>query len=478
MNNNIVKNKIFSIYPQKEEVYVFNKILHGTHLAQHENTAECVPVRMPAPKTVTIPMAMNIGKPAVPVVKPGDTVKIGQLIAEPGGFVSAPIHTGVCGKVKKIDDILMFTGQYSKAIVIECDEVQDQFEEMAPVPVTDLKSFVDAVKASGVIGLGGAGFPTGVKLDVDPEKVDYICVNGAECEPFVTADTRTMMDDYTPLLNTVKLLNKFYSPKKIIIGIEDNKPQCVKKLSALVKEDSELRDAVDVRSLPPLYPQGGEKVLIHNTTGRIVPEGKLPIDVGCIVINTSTCAIISRYITTGMPLVRKYITVDGSAIKNPMNVIAPVGTSIRDIIEFTGGFKSEPGKVVLGGPMMGVTAVSLDAPVVKNTGAVLAFDEKDSKLPEPSACIRCGRCIDTCPANLMPTEIERAYEKRDGAELKKLKVNLCMECGCCSYVCPGKHRLVETNKLAKGVLNAYLAQQKAEAEKKAAKQKEKEENAK
>ena len=440
------------------------RLLHGVHVPHRKNTAECAPVRMPVPAVVTVPMSMNIGAPAKPVVKPGDEVKVGQLIAEPGGFVSSPVYSGVSGKVKKIDDVLLFHGATCQAVVIESDGEQALYEGIAAPEVNDFDSFIEAVKNSGVVGLGGAGFPTAVKLKVDPSKVDYICVNGAECEPYITADTRTMLDDSQLLVDGIKLLQKYLQPGKVYIGIENNKPQCIEKLRGLTGDI----DGVEVAALPALYPQGGEKVLIHNTTGRIVPEGKLPIDVGCVVINTSTLVAIARYIETGMPLVEKYVTVDGSAIKNPQNVIVPIGTAVRDVVEFTGGFKAEAKKIILGGPMMGVAAADLDAPVVKNTGAILCFDEKDAKLPEPSACIHCGRCVDACPLNLMPTEIEHAYEKRDAERLGKLKVNLCMECGCCAFACPAKRRLVEVNKLAKGVLGAYVKAQKAEAEKKAA----------
>ena len=449
------------------------RLLHGVHVPHRKNTAECAPTRMPPPAMVTIPMSMNIGKPATPVVKPGDEVKVGQRIGEAGGFVSSPVYSGVSGKVKKIDKMLLFHGAVCDAVVIETDGQQTPYEDLHAPEVTDFDSFINAVRDSGVVGLGGAGFPTSVKLKVDPEKVDFICVNGAECEPYITADTRTMLDDAEMLVDGIGLLHGYYPRAKVIIGIENNKPACVKKLKELLSG----KTYAEVNALPALYPQGGENVLIHNTTGRVVPEGKLPIDVGCIVINTSTLVALTRYIRTGMPLVEKYVTVDGSAVKNPQNVIVPIGTAIRDVIEFTGGYKCEPKKIVLGGPMMGVSVPDDSEVVVKNTGAILCFDERDAVLPEPSACIRCGRCIDACPLNLMPTEIEHAYNAGDAERLGKLKVNLCMECGCCAFACPAHRRLVECNKLSKGMLNKYLAAQKAEAERKAAAAAEKEKEA-
>jgi len=409
-------------------------------------------------------MSMHIGAPAKPVVKPGEEVKVGQLIAEAGGFVSSPIYSSVSGKVKKLDNYLQFNGQTCQTVVIEADGQQTVFEDIKAPEVTDIDSFVNAVRDSGVVGLGGAGFPTAVKLGVDPAKVDYILINGAECEPYITADTRTMIDDAGLLVDGIELLKKYLQPSKVIIGIENNKPKCIKKLRELTRDIID----VEVNVLKSLYPQGGEKVLIHNITGRIVPEGKLPMDVGCIVINTTTVITIARYIKTGMPLTEKYITVDGSAVKKPQNVIVPIGASVQDVIDYTGGFKCEPKKILLGGPMMGISVPSAEAIVVKNTNAILCFDEKDSADFEESACIRCGRCVDACPLNLMPTEIEHAYQNNDPERLGKLKVNLCMECGCCAFVCPAKHRLVEVNKLSKAMLNKYLKAQKAEAERKAA----------
>ncbi len=451
------------------------KLLHGAHVPHRKNTADCTPKRMPveAGTLLTIPVSMNIGAPAKAVVKVNDLVKVGQLIAEPGGFVSSPIYSGVSGKVKKLDEVLLFHGASCQAIVIEADGEQTIYEDIQAPTVTDLPSFIEAVKLSGVVGLGGAGFPTAVKLNVDPAKVDYICINGAECEPYITADTRTMLDDAELLVEGIELLKKYLEPGKVIIGIEDNKPQCVKKLKELCKELS----YVEVNALPALYPQGGEKVMIHNTTGRIVPEGKLPIDVGCVVINTSTLVAIAKYVKTGMPLTEKYVTVDGSAIANPMNVIAPIGMPVKKVVEFTGGYKCEPKKIVLGGPMMGVSVPSDDEVVVKNTGAILAFNEKDARPPKTTDCIKCGRCINTCPLNLMPAHIETAYKLGKGDELKKLKVNICMECGCCAFVCPAKRPLVQVNKLAKSMLWDYNAKLKADAEKAAAKKAEAEKEA-
>lgn len=250
--------------------------------------------------------------------------------------------------------------------------------------------------------------------------------------------------------------------KRIIFAIEDNKPQCISKFRSLTKA----QNGMEVQALPAMYPQGGEKVLIYHTIGRIVPEGKLPLDAGAVVLNCTTLAAIARYMETGMPLVSKCVTVDGSAVKEPKNVIVPIGTSMEDVFQFCGGFSQEPKKVLYGGPMMGIAVPDLKQPILKNTNAILAFREEDARLPEPSACIKCGRCVSRCPLRLMPTEIDTALENDDLDTLVALKANLCMECGCCSYICPAHRPLVQTNRMAKAKVMAYL---KEKQEKEAAK---------
>lgn len=430
-------------------------------MPHRKNTAGAKPERMPTPAYVTIPMSMHIGAPAKPVVNVGDEVKVGQLIAEASGFVSSPVYSGVSGKVKKIEDMLMSGGQFVPTITIEADGLQTVSESIATPKVESLQEFLDAVRQSGVVGLGGAGFPTAVKLTVkELSAVEAVIINGAECEPYITSDTRTMLDDKELVWEGIELLRKYMQVKRIIIGIEDNKPECISAYRKLCVSGG----GVEVKALPAMYPQGGEKVLIYHTIGRIVPEGKLPLDVGAIVINCTTLAAIAKYIKTGMPLVEKCITVDGSAVKNPRNVIAPIGTPVKDVFEFCGGFKSEPKKVLYGGPMMGLAVPDLDAPILKNTNAILAFNEKDAVLPAETACIKCGRCVAHCPLNLAPTDIETAYKLKKPEDLDELKVNLCMECGCCAYVCPANRPLVQVNKLAKVMLRDYQNAQKAAAE--------------
>lgn len=410
---------------------------------------------------MTIPMSMHIGRHALPLVKAGQSVKVGQLIAQADGFISAPVHSSVSGTVKKLDELTMSNGAKTTAVVIQTDGLQEICETVQPPEVNDFTSFIEAVKNSGVVGLGGAGFPTFVKLGVkDLSKIDAIVINAAECEPYITSDTRTMLDRADDIAMGIDLLQKYLEAKRIIIGIENNKKPCIDKLNELAASKS----GVEVKVLPSIYPQGGEKVLVFNTIGKIIPKGGLPLDVGAIVINITTLAVIAEYIKTGMPLVEKCITVDGSAVNEPKNVIAPIGTPIEKLFEFCSGFKSEPKKVIYGGPMMGIAVPSLDVPVLKMTNAVIAMDEKEAEPPKITACINCGECVNHCPLRLDPRAISKAYKLGNNEELKALCADLCMECGCCAYVCPAKRPIVQTNKLAKAKLNNYLREQKAAKE--------------
>lgn len=437
------------------------RMLKGVHVPHHKNTQGTKAVVLPVPKEVEIPMSMHIGAPARPIVKPGDKVYVGQLIAEAGGFVSAPIYASVSGTVKRIGEMLGSNGRKMQTIVIESDGNQTRWEGLCPPKVECFQDFMDAIRASGLVGLGGAGFPTTVKLSVkDLDSIKAVIINGAECEPFITSDSRNMLDDHAFMMEGARLMQKYLHPPKIIFAIEDNKPECIAKFRESVKDEKNM----EVLALKSMYPQGGEKVLIYHTIGEIVPEGKLPIDVGAVVLNCTTLGAIARYCMTGMPLVRKCVTVDGSAVKNPQNVIVPIGMRMKDVFEACGGFREEPKKVLYGGPMMGISVPDLEQPILKNTNAILAFNAKDAIFPEPTACIKCGRCISACPLSLMPVEIETAFRLGKDDMLEKLKANLCMECGCCSFGCPAHRPLVQTNKLAKARLMNYKAARKAEKE--------------
>ena len=405
---------------------LFSKSLNGVKVPHSKNTAEMETVKMPVPDKVVIPMKQHMGRECTPTVKLTDLVKVGQIIGDTDAFIGAPIHSSVSGKVTKIDEIIGTDGNPIKAVEITTDKLQEIDESVKVPEVTDLQSFAAAIRASGLVGLGGAGFPTHVKLmPKNLDEVTTLLVNGAECEPYITADNRAMLEDTDDIVEGIKLVKKYMNLSTVIIGIEDNKPQAIAKLQAAVADI----EGASVKALKAQYPQGGEKVLIYECTGKIVPEGKLPSDVGCVVMNVSSIAFVAKYMRTGMPLITKRLTVDGDAI-------------------------AEPKKIIMGGPMMGFAVPTINYPVLKNNNAILAFSAaKTAEAEKPETpCIRCARCVNACPFSLMPAAIEKAYKAGNVDALKALKVNLCMECGCCAYVCPAKRNLVSVNRLAKKMI--------------------------
>ena len=432
--------------------------LHGVRVPHRKNTADKPALRLDPPKTVTLPMSMHIGAPAKIVVKVGDLVKVGTLIAEAGGAVSAPIHASVSGKVTKIIDCLLANGNTVPAVVIESDGEMTPDESLTPPVVTSRETLIEAIKNAGIVGLGGAGFPTHFKQNADPDKLEYLIINGAECEPYVTSDSYTMVNRSDDMARGLEAMKTYMGIKKVVIGVENNKKKAIEAMKSLTADTSS-NCSVELKVLPSIYPQGGEKVLIYHTTGKVVPVGKLPIDVGCMVMNCTTLAAIGSYLKTGMPLVKKCVTVDGGAVKDPQNVIVPIGTAMTDVFEACGGFTEEPEKVIYGGPMMGVSVPDVSAPILKNTNAILALTAKEINRPKDTACIRCGSCTNSCPFGLNPADIARAYQKRDAAALKDLSLMACMECGCCSFVCPAHRPLVQTNKLAKAFLKEEEAKE-------------------
>ena len=423
----------------------------GIRVPHRKDTQNKPAMRMDAPASVVIPLSMHIGAPSAVTAKVGQEVKVGTKIAESGAYVSVPAYSSVSGKITKICDVPSHNGAPMTAVIIESDGLMTVDESVAPPVVDSRESFIEAVKQSGIVGLGGAGFPTHVKLSADPEKIEHVVINGAECEPYVTSDTYTMVNRADDMEYAIRALVEHIGVESIIIGVEANKKKAIPAMQELCRRLGDVCRA-SVKVLPSIYPQGGEKVLVYNTTGRVVGEGKLPIDVGCVVLNCTTMATIGSYLKTGMPLVEKCVTVGGGAVKNACNVIAPIGTRIADIIEFCGGLTEEPAKIIYGGPMMGVTVPNMDMPVMKNTNAVLALTAKEARMPKTTACIRCGACLNSCPFGLAPAAIAKAYENRDAEKLIGLSVNSCMECGCCSFVCPANRPLVQTNKLSKAFL--------------------------
>ncbi len=432
--------------------------LKGIHVPHSKNTANSSPKRMTEIKTVTLPTVMHIGAPAVPVVKSGDKVFVGTLVAEQSGFVSSPVYSSVSGTVKSVADILLSNGSKAPAIIIESDGEMQPDPEITVPKVECLEDLSNALKKSGIVGLGGAGFPTYVKFGTaeKPLNIEQLVINGAECEPYITSDSVTMVENKDDIVFALDMLTKYFGIKNVVIGIEKNKPEAIKSMQSIKLPNAE----VTVKVLPSVYPQGGEKVLVYNTTGKVIPMGKLPIDVGCVVCNSTTVATIGKYLKTGMPLIEKCVTVDGGAVNNPQNVIVPIGTPLREVFEFCGGFKSEPKKVLYGGPMMGISVPNLDVPIIKNTNAILAFDEKQATPQKTTACIKCGSCANNCPFGINPVSISKALKENDCEAMVEAGIELCMECGCCSFVCPAKRPIVQNNKLAKAALREYKMKEK------------------
>lgn len=419
--------------------------LNGIRLNHRKNTENSPTEEFSLPARVKIPMSMTMGAPCQPLVKAGDTVKVGQKIGDSDAAFSVPIHSSVSGTVTAVSDYRTVSGTVCKAVEIETDGQQTVSEEVKPPVVTDKDSFIKAVRESGACGLGGAGFPTHIKLN-PKTPVDTLVINAAECEPYITADYREMIENSLDVIGGIRLVQSQLGIKIVKLAIEANKPEAIKKFTKMAEDD----DSIDIVTLPSSYPQGAEKVIIYNSTGRIVMEGQLPSDVGVIVMNVSTVAFLFRYMHDGMPLVRRRLTIDGNAVSDPKNIMTVIGTSFRELLEYCKTDMDSVKKIVAGGPMMGMSIPDADMPVVKTSNALLAFDRYDQR--KTSACIRCGRCVRVCPMGLMPADIDRAYKIKNIEELRKLKVMLCMNCGSCTYVCPANRKLAETNQLAKTLI--------------------------
>jgi len=424
------------------------KVKGGVLVSHHKNTADMKVVRIPTPEKIVMPMQQHIGAPCIPTVKIGETVSVGQVIGDSDAYVSAPIHSSISGKVLSMDDVTLPNGIISKAITIESDGEMRLFEGIKPPKCDNHEDFIKGIRASGLVGLGGAGFPTHVKLNLpDETNIDTLIINAAECEPFITVDYREILENTKNIIESIKMVKEFLKIPKVIVAIEDNKPDAFEALREITETKG-----IYLMKLKSKYPQGAEKMMIQSATGRQIPPGKLPSDVGCMVMNVASIAFIARYFRTGRPLVSRSLTVDGSSIAEPKNVRVPIGTNIRDIIEFCGGFKTEPAKIIAGGPMMGFAIINTDLPVLKQNNAILAFDKNDANLKVERDCIRCGRCASACPMSLMPTLIERYADVKDVDKLSKIGVNVCMECGSCAYACPSGKPLLQHMRLAKSVL--------------------------
>lgn len=430
----------------------------GVHPPQYKNTADSATVEMPPPEKIQLPMLQHIGAPCIPVVKIGDEVAVGQVIGDSDQAVCAPIHSGISGKVTGMPTLMLPGGRAVQAVEITSDGQQRIHESVKPPQVNSRDDFLKAVRASGLVGIGGAGFPTHIKLaPADVDAIDTLIINAAECEPFITSDYRECMENPQDILDGIRATVEFLPVRQVVIAIERNKPDAIQELSQRVAEAAYSCE-VRVKGLPTRYPQGAEKVLIAACTGRRVPPGQLPAQVGCVVMNVSTVAALARYLRTGMSLVQKRLTLDGPAIAKPGNVLVTIGTPIREVVEFCGGYQETPGKLLMGGPMMGLALMDDELPVLKQNNAILAFGVEDAQPDPVGPCIRCGRCIRACPMQLMPTSVDIAYHAGDVDAMRRLSVATCMECGCCSYSCPAHRPLVQTMRLAKDAVRRAAAE--------------------
>ena len=426
------------------------KHLNSIKVSHEKHTAASASEKMPLPETVSISMAQHIGAPCKPLVSKGDHIKLGQPVGDSDAFVSAPIHSSVSGIVKDITTMRSVTGGEDQMIVVETDGEQTVWEGVAPPVVNSREDFIAAVRKSGAVGLGGAAFPTHIKLSPkNLDEVDTLIINGAECEPFITSDHRLMLEETQSIIDGAAEIMKYLDLKNI--GVEENKPDAIEALKKTIDENGHSAD-MEVKVLRARYPQGAERVMVYEITGKVLKAGMLPADVGVILSNVTTISFIGKYLKTGMPLVEKRITVDGNAVKSPKNIIVPIGARIADVVASCGGYSAEPKKILMGGPMMGRAVYSDEFPVIKNNNAILIFDGDQALIPEETACIKCGRCYSACPFDLMPVAIAEAYDTKNTKRLEALKVTECMECGSCSYICPARRPLSFINKMSKGFL--------------------------
>lgn len=418
----------------------------GIHPYDGKDLSKDKPIRAVLPKgDLVYPLSQHIGAPAKPVVEKGDHVLTGQKIAEAGGFVSAPIYATVSGTVKAIEPRRVVTGDSVMSIIIENDGLYEEVEypERKPLEEMTREEIIECVKEAGIVGMGGAGFPTFIKLSPkEPEKIDYVIANCAECEPYLTSDYRRMLEEPEKLVGGLKVSLKLFENARGILAVEDNKPDCIELLKNLTKDEPR----ISVKELKTKYPQGAERQIIYATTGRAINSSMLPADAGCVVNNVDTVVAIYHAVVEGKPLMNRIVTVTGDAIADPCNFIVRIGTNYHELVEEAGGFKQEPVKVVSGGPMMGFALFGLDVPTTKTASALLCLTGDEVSRMEPSACINCGRCVEVCPGRVVPRLLadyaehydEEAFLSHDGME--------CCECGCCSFVCPAKRPLTQTIK--------------------------------
>ncbi len=417
--------------------------LGGIHPYDGKDLSKDKPIADMLPKgEMVYPLSQHIGAPATAIVAKGDRVLAGQKIAESGGFVSAPIYSSVSGTVKTIEPRRVVTGDMVDSIIIENDGMYEDvgFYPEMPLDKMEKEDIIHCIKEAGIVGMGGAGFPTHVKLSPkNPDKIDYVIANCAECEPYLTSDYRRMLEEPEKLIGGLKIILKLFDRAQGILAVEDNKPDCIRLLKELTAGDTR----ITVKALKTKYPQGAERQLIYATTGRQISSKNLPADVGCIVNNVDTIVSVYRAVIEGKPLMERIITVTGDAVASPRNYRVRTGTSYREVLEAAGGFKVQPEKIVCGGPMMGFAMFDLNVPITKTSTALLAFSKDQVSLMEPGPCINCGRCVEACPGRVIPSKLAEFAEYGDEEAFLKYNGMECCECGCCSFVCPAKRPLTQ-----------------------------------
>lgn len=430
----------------------------GIHVDEYKNTRRCRIETLPSPKTVSIPLLQHIGTPAYPIVNKGDTVTIGQKIADvPSNALGCPVHSSISGTVVDIIKKNIPSGATVEHIVIENDMQDTACADCLPVmkKLTDVTTdeIISIVREAGISGMGGAAFPTYSKIQSALGKVDKIIINCAECEPFITANHRLLLEHPASVINGVKILLKALGVRTAYIAIEDNKMDAVERIEELISGSK----MISVKVMKTKYPQGDERQLVYALTGLEIPAGKLPADVGCVIFNAETCAAIYKAFANGTPLTSRIVTVDGDCVRNPKNLLVPIGTSISDIIDFCGGLVREPKKIINGGPMMGTAQWDKEMPVTKSTSAILIFSDAMSRKKVDPTCIHCGKCVQNCPMHLMPMYIAQFSQIGDLARAEEYGAMSCVECGSCSYNCPGGVEIVQHIRVAKAAIRTEKA---------------------
>jgi electron transport complex protein RnfC len=426
----------------------------GIHPYDGKDLSKDKPIREVLPKgEMVYPLSQHIGAPAQPIVAKGDRILAGQKIAESGGFVSAAVFASVSGTVKAIEPRRVASGDMVMSIIVDNDGLYEEIagSEIRPLEKMSREEILTAIREAGIVGMGGAGFPTHVKLaPKEPDKIEYVIANCAECEPYLTSDYRRMLEEPEKLIGGLKVILRLFDGAQGILAVEDNKPDCIALLKQLTKDEKR----ISVKALKTKYPQGGERTLIYAVTGRKVNSSMLPADVGCVVNNVDTMVAVYRAVVEGKPLTERIVTVTGDAVKDPCNYRVRIGMSYAELLETAGGYRVKPQKVVCGGPMMGVAMFDLKVPTTKTSTALLALSEDEVAAMEPGPCINCGRCLEVCPGRVMPSRLADYAEHFDEESFLADNGMECCECGCCSYICPAKRPLTQEIKSMRKILLA------------------------